>query len=292
MSFSDILALVEILVTILFGYYITHWVSVRDTRTRSVKDLYLNQLTSIKKNVDTFFKDLFEGKMKGRTIADWYGHQQNSLTCFDEGLRMALPIRKEKLEDVVNRIHEEITGSNFYNENFKKKKYELTKDEQVRMLDLKNRVDKSFNEYVVQINNSRQYYFWEVLKQNYKFDVEFFKASGKKYPNWNSIVIRSLKLLPYVLVLGFVLFISYSVFHSYRSGLGEKQARQDSYETGINKMINVADSLNGSLDRISTGIDNMVKEDSALIMEIKKGLVVDRQLLRGVISSKNSQGNR
>ena len=113
MSFSDILALVEILVTILFGYYITHWVSVRDTRTRSVKDLYLNQLADIKKNVDTFFKDLFEGKLKGRTIADWYGHQQTSLTCFDEGLRMALPIRKEKLEDVVNRIHEEITGSNF-----------------------------------------------------------------------------------------------------------------------------------------------------------------------------------
>lgn len=292
MSFSDILALVEILVTILFGYYITHWVSVRDTRTRSVKDLYLNQLADIKKNVDTFFKDLFEGKLKGRTIADWYGHQQTSLTCFDEGLRMALPIRKEKLEDVVNRIHEEITGSNFYNENFKKKKYELTKVEQVRMLDLKNRVDKSFNEYVVQINNSRQYYFWEVLRQNYRFDVEYFKASGKKNPNWNSIVIRSFKLFPYVLVLGIVLFISYSVFHSYRSGLGENRARQDSYETGINKMINVVESLNSSLDRISTGMDNMAKEDSALIMEIKNGLMVDKQLLRDVISSKNNQGNR
>lgn len=264
MNFSDILALLEILVTILFGYYITHWVTVRDTRTRSVKDLYLGQLSDIKKRCDTFFHDLFDGKLKGRTIADWYGHQQSALTCFDDGLRMALPIRKEKLEDIVNRIHETITGSEYYNDNFNKKKYMLTKDEQAKMLDLKNRVDKSFNEYVVQINNSRQYYFWETLKQNYWFDVEYFKVNEKRNPQWDALKIRGLKLLPYVFVFVAVVMVVRGAYKSYSDNLVEEKQRQEIFNAGIDKLIEKANELNSTLSTISEEISIENSNDTTL----------------------------
>ena len=280
MSFSDILALLEILVTILFGYYITHWVSVRDTRTRSVKDIYLSQLSGIKKQVDSFFKDLFDGKLKGRTIADWYGHQQNSLTCFDEGLRMALPIRKEKIEDVVNEIHETITGSKYYNDHFREKKYILTKDEQVVMTELKNRVDRSFNEYVVQINNSRQYYFWETLKQNYRFDVEYFKSSEKKCPRFNALKIRLLKALPYIVAVIVLALVIRGTYASYRSSFLEEQRRQNVLESGINKMLDKADSVNESLHSITLGFYGEFQRDSSLLDIISKDLEKEKQLLR------------
>lgn len=38
MEISDLLSLSEIAVTILLGYYITHWITVKDQRTRTVKD--------------------------------------------------------------------------------------------------------------------------------------------------------------------------------------------------------------------------------------------------------------
>ncbi len=223
MSFSDILALLEILVTILFGYYITHWVSVRDTRTRSVKDLYLNQLSDIKKRVDTFFDDLFAGKLNGRTIAYWYGNQQNSLTCFDDGLRLALPIRKVKLEDIVNEIHETITGSEYFNDNFNQEKYELTNEECAKMLALKNKVDKSFNEYVVQINNSRQYYVWENLKHNYMFDLEYFRSIEAKWPKWCAIRIRCVKLIPYVITFLVLFFVIKGTYNHTREMLNRNK---------------------------------------------------------------------
>lgn len=280
MSFSDILALLEILVTILFGYYITHWVTVRDTRTRSVKDLYLGQLTDIKKNVDKFFDDLFAGKLKGRTIADWYGHQQNALTCFDDGLRLALPIRKEKLEDIVNRIHEIITGSEFYNDNFKRSKYILTKDEQAKMLDLKNSVDKSFNEYVVQINNSRQYYFWETIRQNYLFDVEYFKVSEGKHPCWEAIKIRGLKLLPYLVAFIVVVLLVKGTYNSYKDNLAEEQQRQDAYSDCIERLIEKTDQLNTTLNAISGEIAVENSNDSTLLQIIMKDLEKEKQILR------------
>lgn len=215
MNISDILGVVEIVVTILFGYYITHRVSVRDTRIRTVKDLYLSQLNDIKKNVDYFFDSLFKGKLQGRAIADWYGHQQSSLICFDEGLRMSLRIRKEKLEDVVNKIHEEITGSDFYNDNFNKKNYILSNTEQAKMLELKYRIDKSFNEYVVHINNSRQYYFWETIKQNYCFDVDYYTNCKKsKYPNFRAITVRFVKVLVFSVALFISTYLIYDIFIS------------------------------------------------------------------------------
>lgn len=282
MNFSDILALLEILVTILFGYYITHWVTVRDTRTRSVKDLYIGQLSDIKRHVDSFFHELFDGKLKGRTIADWYGHQQNALTCFDEGLRMALPIRKEKLEDIVNRIHETITGSEYYNDNFNKKKYILTKDEQAKMLDLKSSVDKSFNEYVVQINNSRQYYFWENLRQNYLFDVEYFKVCKKPHPRLSAMQLRGIKLIPYLISLLAIVLIVRGAYVSYKDTMEEERQLQNTYETAIEQLIEKTEELNGTLTTISDGIAIENSNDSILHNIIVKDLEKERQILKSL----------
>lgn len=280
MSFSDILALLEILVTILFGYCITHWVTVRDTRTRSVKDLYISQLSEIKNQVDIFFCKLFEGRLRGRTIADWYGHQQIALTCFDEGLRMALPIRKEKLEDIVNRIHETITGSAYYNDNFNKKKYVLSKDEQVKMHALKRNVDKAFNEYVVQINNSRQYYFWESFKQNYLFDVAYFTFSDRRYPRFDALKIRGFKLLPFFVVSIAVVLIVRSTYTSYRNNLINEQQRQKVYCDGIDKFFEKTDQLNSTLTMICNEITIANRQDSILQQIIVKELEREKEILK------------
>lgn len=38
MEISDIISIVEIIVTLILGYYISHWIAVKDQRTRSVKE--------------------------------------------------------------------------------------------------------------------------------------------------------------------------------------------------------------------------------------------------------------
>lgn len=215
MDVSDILVLIEILVTILVGYYITHWVSIRDTRTRMVKDFYISELKIIKKEVDSFFSDLFNSKLNGRKIADWYGHQQQALTCFDEGLRMALPIKKIKLEDVVNSIHETITGSEYFNDHFKDRKYQMNCEEKSKVIELQERTNQAFNEYLVQINNSRQFYSWELILQNFKYDLEYFHSIKHKSPKFIAVGIRFLKIIPHIAVFCLVILGGRKIYALY-----------------------------------------------------------------------------
>ena len=55
MTYSDLLSSISILTSIVFGFYITHWYSIRDSRTRVVKDYYIEQVKGIKGRVDKFF---------------------------------------------------------------------------------------------------------------------------------------------------------------------------------------------------------------------------------------------
>lgn len=268
MSFSDLLSLIEILVTILFGYYITHWVTVRDTRTRSVKDLYLEQLNDIKKSVDSFFNDLFDCKLNGRTIADWYGHQQEKLICFDEGLRLALPIRKRKIEEIVNDIHEEVTGSDYYNDHFKDRKYQMNKAEQVKMNALRAKVDKAFNEYIIQINNSRQYYFWEVIKQNYRFDLDYFKSQNVKSPELRAVRIRLQKSFPYLVFISIVILIFIGAHHSFSSAEEETLKRDSTNDAHMERLLEEVNTLDESINRITEEIKEGTKTDSCLMRSI------------------------
>ena len=51
MTYSDLLSSISILTSIVFGFYITHWYSIRDSRTRVVKDYYIEQVKGIKGRV-------------------------------------------------------------------------------------------------------------------------------------------------------------------------------------------------------------------------------------------------
>lgn len=279
MTLSDLLSLVEIFVTILFGYYITHWVTVRDTRTRSVKELYLNQLSDIKKRVDFFFSDLLDGKLKWRDVADWYGHQQNALTNFDDGLRLALPIRKRKLEDIVNDIHESITGSDYFNENFKKKKYELNNDEKAKVLALKGTVDKAFNEYVVQINNSRQYYFWETIRQNYNFDKAFFNDEGSAHPKWDATKIRIWKSLPYIFALIVIFFLMRNSYKIYIDRIAEEKQHQEMINVIADNAFKKIDSLTITLKGVIQELDNSRSMDSCQTEALNREIEFTRRQL-------------
>ena len=54
MSLSDFLAILDIIVTVLIGFVITHMVSVRDSRTRAIKDYYIQELAEIKRDINSF----------------------------------------------------------------------------------------------------------------------------------------------------------------------------------------------------------------------------------------------
>ena len=104
LSISNLIAIIELFVTIFVGLYLTHWFNVKDTKTRALKDCYIQQIQNIKKDLDDFFDKLFENKVSGKDVVCWYEIERLKLECFDSGMLDSLPVRFEKLLDVVQSV--------------------------------------------------------------------------------------------------------------------------------------------------------------------------------------------
>lgn len=252
MEISDIISIVEIIVTLILGYYISHWIAVKDQRTRSVKDYYIKSLCSMHDEVDDFFKQVLSGHMNGRSISDWYGNHEEKLMSFDEGVRMALPIRKKKLSDIINDIHSSITGSEFFNDHFYDDELIYTNQEKVRLIALKQNTESEFNEYIIQINNSRQKNFLETFAQNFRLESKYYReVKNARYPYLYTFKNRILKGLPLFIILCFIVWVISESINSYRMHQNEEnleRKRIDHIQNQISRCLNQQEIL---LEKIS-----------------------------------------
>ena len=92
MELSDLLAILDIVVTIVVGYVITHMVSVRDSRTRAIKDYYIQELAAIKSEINNFYASLFKGELEAKEIISWYSAIRNRIDSFDQAVRKTFTI--------------------------------------------------------------------------------------------------------------------------------------------------------------------------------------------------------
>lgn len=71
MTIADFLTFIGIVVSIVFGFIITRFCSIKDARTRMIKDYYIEQLKQIKSRVDKFYHRVAFGKLSARKIILW-----------------------------------------------------------------------------------------------------------------------------------------------------------------------------------------------------------------------------
>ena len=271
MSISDILAFFDIFVTILLGYYITHRVNVRDSRTRMVKEHYIYELKTIRSMVDSFFLDLYKGNLDGRQISDWYGHQQQILTSFDDGLRMALPIKKKKIEDVVNSIHETITGSDYFNDHFADEHYRMDNAEKPVVIRLQENVNTEFNEYLVQINNSRQFNLWELIRERFKYELQYHQSIKVKCPRCKIFCIWSIKFIAYLLIILFLASLCFKAYASYKEKLEEDKMK---FEQEILYRESISRELikqNSKFEELVDHLEEISNKKADIIVEVPGG---------------------
>lgn len=296
MEISDLLSLAEIVVTILVGYYITHWITVKDQRTRTVKDYYINQLGEIRKDVDAFFQEMLDGRLNCRAISDWYGNQEGRLTSFDEGLRLALPLRKKNLAEIIDGAHRNITGTDFFNDHFYDPVLMFSNEERVRLLDNKYSIDKALNEYIILINNSRPRNAWETLIQNFVLENAYHKlVRNRRFPwlstSWN----RILKLIPYILILIAIFFIgkiAWNSFQKHEIEVEKEKQFRDSLMLDMNLHIKVqSKAMNAFLEKYKpVQVDGAKYYKNAIFNRDNK---VDSETLMGTNPQmKNNNGGK
>lgn len=118
MELSDLLAILDIVVTVVIGFVITHVVSVRDSRTRAIKDYYIQELAAIKSEINNFYASLFKGELEAKEIIGWYSAIRNRIDSFDQAVRKTFTIYEGSIAKKLFLNYKYITNSNDFNINY------------------------------------------------------------------------------------------------------------------------------------------------------------------------------
>lgn len=182
MTFSDFMSAIGIITSIVFGFYITHWHSIKDARTRVLKDYYIDQVKAIKGRTDKFFHQIAWGKSSAKKIISWYTHISMDVDGIDKGLRRVLAIQMMPFGDNLSKLYEEITGWDDYNDQFSDAHYQPSTEHVQRLLYMLSEVDDLLNRYINHINQSNNFSIWTVQWRKISQNRNFYSQKGTPCP--------------------------------------------------------------------------------------------------------------
>lgn len=182
MTFSDFISAIGIITSIVFGFFITHWYSIKDSRTRTLKDYYIDQIKAIKGRTDAFFHQVAFGKSSAKKIVSWYNHISQDIDAIDNGMRKVLDIHMMPFGDRLSELYTEITRWEDYNDQYYDTNFNPSTVHAQRLLAMLSQVDDFLNTYIDHINQSNNYSIWTVQIRKIKQNKEFYSSQNKKFP--------------------------------------------------------------------------------------------------------------
>lgn len=182
MTIADFLTFIGIVVSIVFGFIITRFCSIKDARTRMIKDYYIEQLKQIKSRVDKFYHRVAFGKLSARKIILWNDHIQLDIKSIDQGIRTSLNTHIEEFNILLDRYFAEITDWEDYNNQFSNSRYIPNNTNRERLLQIKYEIDEFLNYYIQHVNQANNFPFWIVQWRKIIGNYNYYKENGNNCP--------------------------------------------------------------------------------------------------------------
>ncbi len=208
MNLSDALTFAGIIVSIIFGFFVTHYYSVRDSRTRVLKDYYIEQIKVIKRSTDGFFHKVTFGRSSFKNVVSWYEHIRMDIDGLDHSLREHLDLQIEEISERIQRYYDEITSWEDFNNQFTCRNYLPSIDHKQRLSQIKQESDEFINNFINHVNQAYPYPVWIAQKRRIINSYRFYKEKGRIFPMFLSVWERFEKHLFEILFFTAIILIS------------------------------------------------------------------------------------
>lgn len=243
MTITDIFTFVGIAVSIIFGFFISHLSSIRDSRTRIIKDHYIEQIKSIKGRVDTFFHQLIFGKSSFRKVVKWYDHIRLDISSVDVGVRKCLDIQMKEFGDILDKYYNEITGWSDFNDQYRLTHYTPTSDCKEKLCNIKYQIDEFLNDYIQHVNQANNYHIVSEQYQKIKQSHSYYKEANIRFPLVKAIIHRiknhSLELLSIIAIIVVFIFLCLNI----------KEEETTDLTLPLNEISSELDTINNSINQ-------------------------------------------
>lgn len=254
MSFSDILTILEILISVVVGFYLAHWYSVRDTQHRAVKDYYITMLSNLQADCEFIFHEVLNSSISGAELLSAIDDLDSALEGFDEDLRRALPIKLKKLQDLIGDVTDKLTDLNDINVQLYQQQFNLGINDRITVRQLSKEAHRHFGVYINQININPGHHVWHELWSNIRNTFSFFKARHSTFPILRTLWSLLCAFWTRLLMLFILLLLIFGVWKSYRDQSLNEEDEKKSLQEWRNSVIREMKMHNAILEQIGDSL--------------------------------------
>ena len=247
MSITDFLSLIDIGVTIIIGFVITRLVSVRDSRTRAIKDYYIRELTDIKSRINEFYSELFNGRLSSKDIIGWNSTIKNRIKTFDKSVRKTFNLYDATIAEKFFANHKYLTETEEFNKCYSKTSVTFNASTKNAIGERERQLYEIIEQTLYDINNARPRDYIQRKCIEVKSHYGFYRIEKKKNKFSTCLTIAIDWLNSHktgIIVFIVVILLCYSLFRF--SGV----VIQTHKETDDLGMIQILDNISSSMVRL------------------------------------------
>lgn len=286
MELSDLLSILDIVVTVVIGFVITHMVSVRDSRTRAIKDYYIQELAAIKSEINNFYSSLFKGELEAKEIIGWYSAIRNRIDSFEQAVRKTFTIYEGSIAKKLFLNYKYITNSNDFNSNYNQGKIKFRAATKIAIGKNEKQLYMLVERTLYDINNVRARDYierkWLELKSHYLY----YRTTERKSRLGAYLKILWAWFYTHKSIIVFWAFIAMIVYFFFLNiGKVLKQDNDNSVQLELKERF---DTLNAAVKDISKRIDKdpvVVKSPSTYSIRLNEISSRDTANLKGWIKA-------
>jgi hypothetical protein len=153
---TETIAVINILVTSTVGIWIARSVQNNLSKTRYLKDYYIQEVKEIRELYKCFFDEMYNGKLSAIYIKDWFKIMSFRINNLNEFLQKTYKFSNSIIKDKHFEIQNSITRSEIYNEKYKDTKLVFDDASKSEMLKQNAELTKVFMQRVLDINNAKK----------------------------------------------------------------------------------------------------------------------------------------
>ena len=151
-STENIISIVDIIITFIFGIYVAVVFTSRFTGNRSVKDFLINENNEIRDEYNAVIKKMYNSEIGASELQKWFKFISIRIENFENLLN---PSCGRSLLEIHNSFKKNITLHSSFNEQYEKTHVNFTSNEKLDILRFHKQFSRASLEKIVLINKKK-----------------------------------------------------------------------------------------------------------------------------------------
>ncbi|MDL2315071.1 hypothetical protein LJC16_02300 [Bacteroidales bacterium OttesenSCG-928-C19] len=153
---SDWITIIDIIITSIIGIWIAVAVQNNLTKSRYLKEYFINEIKDIRELYKQFINQLYRNKVSATDIKDWFKIMSERTQNLDKFLHEKYKINDSLIRTKHAEIQQKITSLDEFNEDYKKTAVTFTNSSRNEILKLHSELSCVLTQRVIDINSAKK----------------------------------------------------------------------------------------------------------------------------------------